>query len=353
MPSETEPQDRVWMAFPPAGYLLGESAADADEARSIWSSVAHAILDFEPVTMIVDPRDRNTAARYLSGEIEIIEAPLNDAWMRDIGPSFVLDQAGAQLGGVDWVFTGWGQQDWASWQDDALIGARVVRAAGAQLLSSSLVQEGGGINVDGLGTVLLTETVQRDPLRNPGVSRAAIEAELANRIGTTHAIWLDRGLTRDSERFGTGGHVDIVASIPSPGVLLVHSQRDSAHPDFTITRDLIAGLADTHDARGNPWRIVEVPAPSVLQDAEGWVDYSYINHLVINGAVIACSFDDPADDASRGILHDAYPGRAIVQLDARPLFARGGGIHCITQQQPRTVNRQGGPMAGPNGAASS
>jgi len=340
MPSETDPQDRVWMAFPPSGYLLGESAEDADEARSTWSRVAHAVLDFEPVTMLVDPKDREIAARYLSGEVEIVYAPLNDAWMRDIGPSFVLDESGTELGGVDWVFNGWGQQNWASWEFDARIGAEVARSAGAQLLPSSLVQEGGGINVDGLGTVLLTETVQRDPFRNPGISRAAVEAELAQKIGSSNAIWLPRGLTRDSQRFGTRGHVDIVASIPSPGVMLVHSQRNNAHPDHAITQALIAGLRDTHDAAGNSWRIVEVPAPAVLKDAEGWVDYSYINHLAVNGAVIACAFDDPADDASRGLLQDAYPGRAIVQLDARPLFARGGGIHCITQQQP-SVRRQG------------
>lgn len=154
---------------------------------------------------------------------------------------------------------------------------------------------------------------------------------MAQKIGSTHAIWLPRGLSRDSERYGTRGHVDIVATISTPGVLLEHSQRNAAHPDFAITRDLIVELADTHDAVGKPWRIVEVPAPEVLKDAEGWVDYSYINHLVVNGAVIACSFDDPADDVSRGLLQDAYPGREIVQVDARPLFARGGGIHCITQ----------------------
>lgn len=341
MPSEGAPQEKVWMAFPPAGYTLGETAEDAHEARATWSAVAHAILEFEPVTMIVDPRDRQVAERYLSSGIEVIEARLDDAWMRDIGPSFVLDESGSRLAGVDWVFNGWGQQDWASWGNDSLIGAEVVRRSQAELLSSALVQEGGGINVDGLGTVLLTETVQRDPFRNPGITRSAVEAELAAMIGATHAIWLPRGLTRDSERFGTRGHVDIVATIASPGVLLVHSQTNPAHPDYEVTRDLISELADTTDAEGNAWRIIPVPAPQVLTDAEGWVDYSYINHVLVNGAVIACSFDDPADDLSRGLLQDAYPDRTIVQLDARPLFARGGGIHCITQQQPRTKARSG------------
>jgi agmatine deiminase len=333
MPSETAQQERVWMAFPPEGYTLGDSAEDANEARSAWAAVAHAVLDFEPVTMVVDPHDRETAARYLSSEIEILEAPLDDAWMRDIGPTFVFDESGA-AGGVDWTFNGWGQQEWAAWGNDSKIGARVASAAGVELVSSSLVNEGGGIHVDGLGTVLLTETVQLDPHRNPGRTRSDVEHSLATAIGSTHAIWLPRGLTRDSERYGTRGHVDIVVTIPEPGVLLVHSQRNPAHPDFQVSLEVLSVLRQSTDARGRSWRIVELPAPEVLCDAEGPVDYSYVNHLVVNGGVITCSFGDPADDAAAHLLAEAYPGRRVVGVDARPIFARGGGIHCITQHQP-------------------
>ena len=199
---------------------------------------------------------------------------------------------------------------------------------------SALVNEGGGIQVDGEGTVLVTETVQLDPGRNPGLSRADVEAELARTIGATHVVWLPRGLARDSERFGTRGHVDIVAAIPSPGTLLVHSQQDPRHPDFQVSREIIEHLRTTKDAAGRAWNIIEVPAPETLWDDEGFVDYSYINHVVVNGGVIACTFADPNDDKALQILAEAYPGRRVVGIDARELFARGGGIHCITQQQP-------------------
>ncbi|WP_426996745.1 agmatine deiminase family protein [Pseudarthrobacter sp. N5] len=335
MPSETEPQERVWMAFPPEHSSLGTTAEDTHQARAAWASVAHAVSGFEPVTMVVDPADLTAARKYLSSGIELVEAPLDDAWMRDIGPTFVVnDDDGGRLGGVDWVFNGWGQQDWASWGKDSTVGAEVVRHSGAELVASPLVNEGGGIQVDGLGTVLVTESVQLDPYRNPGLAKADVEAELARTIGATHVIWLPRGLTRDNKELGTRGHVDIVAAIPSPGVLLVHSQRNESHPDFGITRDIIALLAGTRDAQGRSWEIVEVPAPEVLRDEHGWVDYSYINHLVVNGGVIACSFDDPADAEAKRILEEAYPGRTVVTVDARPVFARGGGIHCITQHQP-------------------
>ncbi|MDJ0356238.1 agmatine deiminase family protein [Paenarthrobacter sp. PH39-S1] len=334
MPAETEPQERIWMAFPVDGYTLGGTAAQAHEARSTWAAVAHAAAEFEPVTVMVDPSAAAVARQYLSADIDIVEAPLNDAWMRDIGPTFVVDDGGSRLGAVDWVFNGWGQQGWATWDKDATIGAQVTAAAGAVPVASKLVNEGGAIHVDGRGTVLVTETVQLDPCRNPGAGKSDIEAELARTLGASNVIWLPRGLTRDADTFGTRGHVDIVATIPSPGVLLVHRQADPEHPDFTICQDIIDHLATTADAEGNPWRIVELPAPATLQDEEGFVDYSYVNHLVVNGGVIACRFDDVADQTAVEILRACYPGRRVVTVDARPLFARGGGIHCITQQQP-------------------
>lgn len=336
MPSETAPQDRVWMAFPTGGYTLGDTEEEAHAARSTWAAVANAILEFEPVTMVVAPDDVETAARYLDPRVEVLTAELNDAWMRDIGPSFVLD-ANKQLGAVDWIFNGWGAQDWAAWDKDSLIAANVTGHAGAQHLPSGIVNEGGGIQVDGEGTVLVTETVQLDEGRNPGLTKADIEEELARTIGATHVVWLPRGLTRDSEKFGTRGHVDIVAAIPSPGTLLVHTQQNPEHPDYKVSREIIDFLRTTHDAAGREWNIIEVPAPETLTDEEGFVDYSYINHLVVNGGVIACSFNDPMDEKALRILADAYPGRRVVSVDARELFARGGGIHCITQQQPSAI----------------
>ncbi|MEW9873419.1 agmatine/peptidylarginine deiminase [Arthrobacter sp. HS15c] len=333
MPAETAPQERLWMAFPTGGYTLGDTAEDAHAARSTWAAVANAAVEFEPVTVVVDPADVGIAARDLHPDVEVLAAPLNDAWMRDIGPTFVLAEDG-RLGAVDWVFNGWGAQDWARWDKDALVAGEVSGRAGATHIVSALVNEGGGIQVDGEGTVLVTETVQLDPGRNPGLSRADVEAELARTIGATHVVWLPRGLARDSERFGTRGHVDIVAAIPSPGTLLVHSQQDPRHPDYQVSREIIAHLRTTKDAAGREWNIIEVPAPETLRDDEGFVDYSYINHVVVNGGVIACTFGDANDDKALQILAEAYPGRRVVGIDARELFARGGGIHCITQQQP-------------------
>jgi agmatine deiminase len=332
MPAEGDRHERLWLAWPTGGYTLGDTAADAEQARQTWAAVANAAASFEPVSVVVHPRDVDIAPRYLDGSIELHERVIDDAWIRDSGPTFVIDNGA--LAAVTWVFNGWGAQEWASWDNDSQLAPAIAQWAGAKRVDSDLVNEGGGIHVDGRGTVLVTETVQRDPGRNPGIARETVEAELARTLGTTRTIWLPRGLTRDSATFGTRGHVDIVATFASPGVVLLHDQTDAAHPDFAVTGELRAVLEAEADADGNPLRIVDLPAPATLRDAEGFVDYSYVNHVLVNGGVIACAFEDARDADAVAILRDAYPGREVVTVDARPLFARGGGIHCITQQQP-------------------
>ncbi len=334
MPAETAAQERVWMAFPRTGPTLGDTESEQLAGYRAWTAVAHTVAEFEPVVMLVDPSARDAAARHLGSHIEQVEAPVGEFWMRDTGPTFVLDDQN-RLGAVDWTYNGWGAHDWALWETDVDTARTIGRRAGAEVIASTLVNEGGGIHVDGEGTVLVTETVQLDPRRNPGLTKADVEAELARTIGATTVIWLSQGLWRDSQRFGTNGHVDIVAAIPSPGRLLLHDQRDPAHPDHALTRQLREQLAAVTDAAGRRFEIVDLPAPSQTTDADGWVDYSYINHLVVNGGVVACGFgDDRADGRAREILGEVYPGREVVTVDARELFARGGGVHCITQQQP-------------------
>lgn len=333
MPSETHPQERVFMAFPPLGESFGTTDDAAADARDAWATVANAAVDFVPVSMLVNPPDFAHAKRLLSREVSLVEAPLNDAWMRDIGPTFVLNESG-RLGAVTWQFNGWGQQAWARWDKDRFIAHIVADLAGAEVIESELVNEGGGIHVDGMGTILLTDTVQLDRHRNPDWSRHQIEAELNRTLSAQHFIWFPRGLHRDSQRFGTRGHIDIVATIPSPGRILVHRQEDPAHPDFHLTEVFDTVVAESETPEGEPWEVLGIAAPKNTRDDQGWTDYSYVNHLVTNGAVISCTFDDPNDASAAEVLAAAYPGRDIVGVDARNLFRYGGGIHCITQQQP-------------------
>ncbi|MFB2582776.1 agmatine/peptidylarginine deiminase [Herbiconiux sp. P15] len=336
MPAEGAPHERTWMTFPREGETLGTAGAEAEAGYAAWAAVANAVAAFEPVSMLVDPTEAARARSMLDGAIELHEVPVDEFWMRDSGPTFVLDpERPGVLGAVDWIFNGWGAPAWAEWRRSAEHGRIVAELVGAELVDSLLVNEGGGIHVDGEGTVLLTETVQLDPRRNPFTDRRRVEAEMLRTLGATQAVWLPRGLTRDYDDFGTNGHVDIVAAIPSPGRLLLHAQPSPDHPDHEAVKRIRSELEGQTDAAGRAFEIIDLPAPATLRDEHGFVDYSYVNHYVLNGGVIACGFgDEVADARAADILASVYPGREVVTVEAREIFARGGGIHCITQQQP-------------------
>ncbi len=328
MPPEWHPHERTWMAFPTSGYTLGESPTDEQTARQTWANVANAVSEFEKVSMVINPGDENLAKKLLSSEIELFELPLNDAWMRDIGPTFVLNDQG-ELGAVDWVFNGWGAQSWASWDKDSKIAGEISKLSSATHIPSELVNEGGGIHVSSNGVVLLTETVQQGAGRNPHLSKAEIEKEIHEKLGTHQAIWIKRGLTRDYDEFGTRGHIDIVACFAPNNTVLYHDQRNPNHPDYLVSQE----VREVFMRAG--FETMAIEAPEVLSDHEGFVDYSYINHYTVNNGVILCSFNDAKDKEAKAKIREAYPGREVVLVEATELFARGGGIHCITQQQPR------------------
>ncbi|WP_232376778.1 agmatine deiminase family protein [Amycolatopsis aidingensis] len=345
MPAEWAPHERTWMAFPPPNGTFGEPDSPAlAAARRSWARVANTIAAYEPVTMVAGAGQGATAAALLRPDVDVLEIPLDDAWMRDIGPSFVHeDSAHTGLAAVDWAFNGWGGQGWAGWARDDRVAATVAGLAGYPVRRSALTMEGGGFQVDGEGTVLLTETVQLDPGRNPGWTREQVEAEIHARLGTTTAIWLPRGLTRDYQAYGTRGHVDLVACFLRPGVVAVHTQTDPAHPDFTVCREIADILRSSTDAGGRRLRVVELLAPEESFDPGGEpVDYSYVNHYLANDVLVLGAFGDPRDAAAAEVLGRAFPGRAVEFVDARGIFAHGGGIHCITQQQP-AARRRGAP----------
>jgi agmatine deiminase len=327
MPAEWETHERTLMAWPSNGYTLGETEVDANRARQTWANVANAIINFEPVTMVVCHDDYHTARTFLNDAIDIVTIDLNDAWMRDIGPTYVKDDG--ELVAVNWVFNGWGAQSWASWNFDDKIASAIADVFVTRRVDSPMVNEGGGIHVNGQGTILLTETVQLGKGRNSDWTKEQVEAEFHKLLGTTKAVWIKRGLTRDYDEFGTRGHIDIVACFSDENTILYHDQQNPEHPDFEVSQEVRRTLEQETN-----FKLVPVPAPKVLTDDEGPVDYSYINHYIVNGAVILCAFDDENDEVAKAILEAAYPGREIVLVDARELFARGGGIHCITQQKP-------------------
>jgi agmatine deiminase len=322
------------MALPPAGSYV---AVEDPSALDSWVATANAVAAFEPVTLLVDRGDRDRVRPRLASDVELVEAALDDGWLRDSGPTFVVDESDGSLAAVYWVFNAWGRiQPHAR---DARIGPTVASLAGAPVVGSSMVNEGGGICVDGQGTVIVTESVQLHERRNPGWTNEQVESELARTIGATKVIWLESGLMGDMQRYrpavGTNGHVDVLAAFVRPGLVVVHGQPDPEHHDHDVMIENVRRLREATDARGRHLEIVTIDAPRDTVVDGVSVDHSYINFSFVNdGLVMSVYGDDEADQRAVSVLTELLPERRLATVDAAPIFRNGGGVHCITQQQP-------------------
>ncbi len=326
MPAEAAPHEGCWMAWPCRGALWGERMLHAQVA---YAAVAKAIAAFEPVTILARPEAVAEATFACARKVRVLPEEIDDSWLRDTGPSFLSDGDG-RVAGVHWTFNGWGGR-YRPHEADAQVGAEMLRRLGMRCYSSQLVLEGGAIHVDGHGTLLTTEQCLLNQNRNPMFDRKEVEHALVFHLGVRKIVWLGEGLTDDE----TDGHVDNVACFAGPGRVLLATCADPADPDFAVLEDNRARLMAARDAQGRPFEIIDVPMPARPPHPNGGrMVASYLNFYLANGGVIAPSFDDPNDGPAAEILQRAFPDRRVVQVPAGDLIYGGGGIHCITQQQP-------------------
>ena len=327
MPDEGERHSATWMAFGPGPEIWEDLQRPAQQALA---RIANAIAAYEPVHMLVREADHDTASRLCNNKVQLIVQDIDDLWMRDTGPVFVKNASG-QLAGVDFNFNGWGnKQEHAA---DADVAAFVCEHSGVARLQTKLVLEGGGIEVDGHGTAIITESCVLNPNRNPRLGKAACEAELKRLLGIDKVIWLPGIAGRDI----TDGHTDFYARFTQPGVVVAGLENDPDAYDYAVTRRHLEILKNATDARGRKLKVIPLPAPATTRPRYRNDDFAagYINFYVCNGAVIAPQFGDArADRHCQAVLREQFPGRDIVQLDIDAIAAGGGGIHCTTQQQP-------------------
>jgi agmatine deiminase len=325
LPAEWAPHARTWLAWParPASWHGGIEAA-----RAAHVELAKTLATFEPVTMVCNPSEMAEASLVCGPGIDLVPIPLSDGWMRDIGPTFVTNGAG-QIAGVDWIFNGWGglHDEFAL---DAEVAAEVLKVRGCPRLAAPIVLEGGAFSGDGAGTLLVTEECLLDPRRNPGKSRADLEAVLAYYLGVKTVIWLGRGYEGDE----TGGHVDEIACFAKPGTVMLQMTSDPEDPNYLTQHDNLARLKSARDAGGRTLDVVEIPQPARREKHGARLTLSYINFVFANGGLIMPSFGDASDDPAFRIFSSLFPNRKIIQLLADDLVVGGGGMHCITQQEP-------------------
>lgn len=325
MPAEWAAHKRCWMSWPCRKRTWGDGL---QAARDAFARVAQEIAAFEPVVMVCRPEDVAEASLACGSGIEVLPIVIDDSWVRDTGPTFLIGDGG-RLAGVDWRYNAWGGL-YEPFDHDAELASRILQRLQTNRYCAPLVLEGGGLHVDGEGTVLITESVALDPKRNPDASKAAVEQVLRDFLGVSTVIWLAGGLEEDD----TDGHVDNVACFVAPGVVLALISEDPADGNFAVLEDNLARLRRATDSKGRRLRVVPVPQPPRQVRNGRRLALSHINFYVANGAIIAPSFAVPEDDRAFRVLREAFPKRVIVGVPAIDIVIGGGGIHCITQQEP-------------------
>lgn len=349
MPGEFEPQAGCWMLWPERtdNWRLG-----AKPAQKTFAMIAIAISEFEPVTMGVSAMQFRNARGMLSAQVRVVEIANNDSWMRDCGPTFVVNDHG-EVRAVDWDFNAWGGLKgglYFPWDLDDQVAQKVIEIERVDRYKAhGFVLEGGSIHVDGQGTLITTEECLLNPNRNPHLKRSEIETMLQEYLNVEKIIWLGRGVYNDE----TNGHVDNLCCFIQPGLVALTWSDDPSDPQHEISLDAYQRLSQATDARGRKLEVVKIHQPGPLyvteEESQG-VDPiegsqprapglrlagSYINFYIANGGVIVPIFDDLHDGPALEKLRSLFPGRKIIGLPAREILLGGGNIHCITQQQPR------------------
>jgi agmatine deiminase len=354
MPAEFEAHAGCWMLWPERSdtWRLG-----GKPAQQAFAAVAKTIAAGESVTVGVSRRQFQHARHLLPEQIRVVEMSHDDAWMRDTGPTFVVNDGG-EVRGVDWIFNAWGGLAgglYFPWEQDDLVARKVLEIEGRDRYRAPFVLEGGAIHVDGQGTALVTEECLLNPNRNPHLDQGRIELLLGEYLGISTVIWLGKGVYQDE----TDGHVDNLCCFVRPGEVALTWTNDKNDPQYPISKDAYERLTNSRDARGRKLKVHKLiqPGPLYLTEEEAAgldtsdtakprvagerLSASYVNFYIGNQTVVLPLLDKRRDRSALEQLRMLFPKRRVVGIPAREILLGGGNIHCITQQVPLPKAKHG------------
>ncbi|PYE39747.1 agmatine deiminase [Psychrobacter fozii] len=347
MPAEFAPLQKVWMIWP---YRPDNWRQQAVPAKAAYAAVATAIKRFCDVTVLVMPDDFEACRAQLPDNIDVIPMPSNDAWARDIVPTFLINDAGG-LRACDWTFNAWGGDYdglYTPWDDDDKLAERLCERLGIKRYrTDGFVLEGGAFHVDGEGTVLTTRMCLLSPGRNPHLNEQQIEDMLKSHLNVEKVLWVDDGIDPDE----TTGHIDDIACFARPGEVVCLFTDDTEHPFYEATQKAYQQLSEMTDAKGRKLKVhklcctkqyVTLPDNADITQSEDAKSRntddiciaSYANFLICNGGVIVPQYDDINDSLAIEQLEKIFPEHQVVGVRTKEIVFGGGNIHCITQQQP-------------------
>ncbi len=341
MPAEWEPHRATWICWP---HHEPDWPGKLAAIPWVYAEIARIIGRHEPVEILCHTEDVRESAREalaVNGvppdHTRLHVVPTDRVWLRDSAPTAVHDPSGEVLL-LNWAFDGWSKYD--NWRQDVGVGPAIAHITGLRRLepqrpgsAERLVLEGGGIETNGNGLLLVTEEwlLTDVQVRNPGLTRADYEALFTQWLGTRRTIWLGEGCVGDD----THGHIDDIARFVAPDTVVLAVERDPADDNHERSIDNLRRLkAASADPSVGPLRVVELPFPSPVRWHDERLPASYANFYIANGVVVMPTFNDPNDRVALGILADLFPGRDVVGLHAVDLVLGLGTLHCLTQQEP-------------------
>ncbi len=338
LPPEWVPQSGVMLTWPRSDVEWNPDYASAERCHT---AIAKEISLRE--TVVITCMDADHAERIrgfvkdAGGRVDRLRIhcfPSNDAWARDHGPITVMKDGKLVL--LDFIFNGWGEK-YPHAEDNKL--SRRLYEAGAfgtlPMESIPLVLEGGSIEVDGEGTLLTTESCLLNKNRNPKLPRAEIEALLHKYLGVDRILWLKHGAIDGDD---TDGHIDTLARLCDAGTIAYQACADASDPHYKGLKAMEEELKALRRKDGQPYRLVSLPWPQAIIDHTGRrLPATYANFLIVDGAVLVPTYNDPADAPALQALKGCFPGRDIVGVPCRSLIHQYGSLHCVTMQFPRGV----------------
>ena len=342
MPAEWEPHQATWLAWP---HNVRDWPGRFGPVPWVFADIVKKLAEGETVRLLVNEAAHEARARrHLErhganlARVDFRRIPTDRVWTRDSGP-IVIRKNGPRGGRAvaGFRFNAWAR--YPDWKRDARIPERAARALGLPLLpvrraGRDVVLEGGAIDVNGAGSILVTEECLLDPavqVRNPGFERADYEAVFEDALGAPNAIWLGKGIAGDD----THGHVDDLARFVSPSTIVLAREDDPGDVNHVPLSENRERLASARLADGSRPEVVDLPMPRPVTFAGQRLPASYANFYIGNAVVLVPTFNDPADRAALGILGELFPDRPVVGIHALDLVWGLGTLHCMTQQEPR------------------
>jgi len=332
MPAEWEPHDAVWLSWPHNTFTFPR-LADVEETYVSFIEAVHLseqIELFVPSAVI----HRKVRSRLREKGVDLTRVTLHtneysDVWIRDYGPTFVVNRALRRRAMVRWNFNAWGEKYEDQIRDGRLPNI-MNRWLDLPVFEPGIILEGGSIDVNGRGTVLTTRACLLNPNRNPSLSETEIEDRLRNFLGVENVIWLNEGVEGDD----TDGHIDDIARFVGPSTVVCAYEDNQNDDNYAALHENYEILKKSTDQDGNPLTVIKLPMPAPVEDGDGRYPASYTNFYIGNTIVVVPVFRDPNDNEALRIIKEIFPGRSVIGIDARAMVEGYGTFHCATQQQP-------------------